>query len=559
MERIKKFRPALIAPLVAAAFSANLQADVQFRGSVDSFLINQSFDTNSTNSRYEDRNVFQISPTITGVYSSKKANVTASATHLYQRFDLDEGSRSTTFTEFNYGGNLNVIDNVLQIFGQGSQGYQSYRPETYISSDYLLNADDLTKITTHSAGARLNIPGGDLWRMSVTGRYSETKSDNSLEDAEGDTANPFNQFIDSKGTSANANLASGNWFRNAYWRADATYRKTDRQDRGVFESLLINGQIGYNIYGDLGLLLTASHEENDIDDEALNFFARFNNQFDKFDTYGVGLNYRPAEGRYFNVTLNKISTQGEDDGKTFVGVSTSWQFSPRTNVQAAYNRRYYGEAGSFQFSYGTKRLRSAISYQERTTTFSTMLFDVVDAGTFVCPAGSVDILDCFQPDSLTYELQPGEQVVQFSQLVSELTDQVILRRQLAGTLGFQRRKLKLSLDARYIDTDYSVDNRQQVQKLLGLTANLQVGARSSVYSRIQFSKISNTLSGNENDFDTNTYTVGIRSSLSRNLSVNADLRYLDNQGSRAIGREALDLNETRISLGLTYNFQTNRQ
>ena len=100
MERINIFRPAFIATIVAAAFSANVSADVQFRGTVNASLVNQSFDTESDNSRYEDRNALQISPTLTGIYTSKKASASVSATHLYQRFELDEGSNSTNFTEF---------------------------------------------------------------------------------------------------------------------------------------------------------------------------------------------------------------------------------------------------------------------------------------------------------------------------------------------------------------------------------------------------------------------------------------------------------------------------
>ena len=559
MERIKTFRPAIIATLVAATFSANLYADVQFRGSVEASLVNQSFDTDSTSARYEDRNTIQIAPTLTGLYTSKKANASASATQLYQRFDFDGGSRSTNFTEFEYAGNLNIIDNVLQVFGQGSQGYRSFRPETYISSDFLLNSDDLTKITSHSAGASLNIPRGNIWGLGVTGRYSETRSDNTLEEAENGSSSPLNQSINSKSTFANATLVNGNWFRNGYWNVNAVFQSTDRQDRGTFESLSANAQLGFNLYKDFGVLITGTHEENDIDGELSNFLNRYNNQFAKFDTYGAGINYRPAEGRFFNVTLNKIVTDGEDDGNTFVGVSTSWQFTPRTSIQADYGRRYYGDAGSFRFNYGTKIIRSAITYQESTTSFSRLMYDVVDAGTFVCPAGAVDIIDCFQPDTLDYEMQAGEQVVQFSQLVSELTDQVILRRQLGASIGFQRRRLKISTDFRYIDTDYSIDDRQQIQKQVGVTGNLQMGSRSSLYSRIQYTQMDNTINGSKAENDTKVYSIGWSTRLSRGLSVSTDLRYLDGGTNNAVGRESLDLNETRISLSMTYNFQSNRQ
>ena len=140
-----------------------------------------------------------------------------------------------------------------------------------------------------------------------------------------------------------------------------------------------------------------------------------------------------------------------------------------------------------------------------------------------------------------------------------MTDQVILRRQLGSSIGYQRRNLKLSLDGRYIDTEYSIENRQQIQKSIGLTANLEVGARTSLYSRIQFSQINNTIDEGERDTDSSMYSIGMRNSLSRSLSVGADIRYLDNENTNGIGRDVFDFNETRISLNMTYNFQTNRQ
>ena len=156
-------------------------------------------------------------------------------------------------------------------------------------------------------------------------------------------------------------------------------------------------------------------------------------------------------------------------------------------------------------------------------------------------------------------MQAGEQVVQFSQLVSELTDQVILRRQLGASIGFQRRRLKISTDFRYIDTDYSIDDRQQIQKQVGVTGNLQMGSRSSLYSRIQYTQMDNTINGSKAENDTRIYSIGWSTRLSRGLSVSTDLRYLDGGTNNAVGRESLDLNETRISLSMTYNFQSNRQ
>ncbi|TPV62133.1 hypothetical protein FJ444_02360 [Aestuariibacter sp. GS-14] len=555
MERIEQFRPALIATLCAAVFSTASVADVQITGSVNSSLVHQSLDSSDdTPGRYEDRDTLQISPTVVASYISNKLNANVAATHLYQRFELDAGSRSDSFTEFTYNGTLNVIDNVFQIFAQGSQGYQSVRPGSYTSSDFLLNNQDLTKTTTHSIGAALAVARNDFADVSISGRYYQAKSDASLTDDE--LANQ-NTGIDSKGASATLVLANGDWFRDAYWNASANYRKIDRQDFGFFESQSANGQIGYNLYGDFGLVVTATHEEFETEGQLSGGFGLFDGQFQRFNTYGVGLNYRPAAGRFFTVTANKISTDGNDDGETFIGVSTQWQFSPRTSISGDYGRRYYGESGSLTFNYGTRAARASVSYQESTTTYSSLLFDFADAGTFVCPAGAVDIIDCFQPDSLDYELQPGEQAVQFTEVISEVTEQVVLRRQLSSTLGFQKRKLRVSFDARYIDTTYSENNRQQIQKVIGMNTSLQAGARSSLYARAQYSIFDTELNGTEGESNNKVYTLGVRNQLSRGLSVNAELRYMDNEDNRDLTTPAFTLNETRITLGLTYRMQTN--
>ncbi|MEC7469393.1 MAG: hypothetical protein VYC51_06050, partial [Pseudomonadota bacterium] len=228
MKRIEQFRPALIATLCAAVFSTAAVADVQITGSVNSSLVHQSLDSSDdTPGRYEDRDTLQISPTVVASYLSKKLNANVSATHLYQRFELDAGSRSDSFTEFNYNGTLSVIDSVFQIFAQGSQGYQSVRPGTYTSSDFLLNNQDLTKTTTHSIGAALAVARNDFVDANITGRYYQARSDASLTEDEQD---PQNAGIDSNGTSATLTLNNGDWFRNAYWNASANYREIDRQD-----------------------------------------------------------------------------------------------------------------------------------------------------------------------------------------------------------------------------------------------------------------------------------------------------------------------------------------
>lgn len=176
----------------------------------------------------------------------------------------------------------------------------------------------------YSVGVSLNVFCGDIWGLSVIGQYMEMKFDNIFEEIEGDSIFFFNQFIDLKGVLVNVLLVNGDWFRNVYWCVNVIYCKIDWQDRGEFELLFVNVEVGYNFYYDFGILFIVIYEENDIVGELQNFFVCFNNQFLKFNIYGVGLNYCFVEGCFFNVMFNKIFIEGEDDGKIFVGVFISW-------------------------------------------------------------------------------------------------------------------------------------------------------------------------------------------------------------------------------------------
>lgn len=558
MKRIQKTLPVMIAAIFSAGYNSASVADIQITGSVDSSLVHQKFQTEGESDEardYQDRDTIQLSPSIVATYTSKKLLAAATANHLTQRISIDEGSRTDSFTEFNYNGSLSIIDNVLQVYGQGSQGYQAFAPERYISTDFLLNSNDLTKTQSHSVGASLTTTANRFVRMELSAQYFTAESDSSLSD---DGFTEAGLGIDSTGTSAAITLINSSWFRNMYWSLAANTRESDRASLGSFKSTTGNAQLGYNLVGDLGLIATASHQEYTNDDDLSGGFGQFGGQFNRFTTYGVGLNYRPAAGRFFSITANQISTDGEDDGKTFVGVSTQWQFSPRTRIAADFGRRYYGESGSFSLNYGTRAARASIAYQEATTNYSSLIFDTADAGTFVCPAGAVDIIDCFQPDTLEYELQPGEQVVQFSEVISELTDQVVLRKQLNGGFGFQRRKLKVSIDGRYADTVYSEVDRKQIQKGVGINASLAVGSRTNLTSRIQFSNIETSSGVERNKLANKIFTLGMQNQLSQGLSVNAEIRYLDNDNEQGSVGSAFTLNETRISIGLTYQMRTKR-
>lgn len=152
------------------------------------------------------------------------------------------------------------------------------------------------------------------------------------------------------------------------------------------------------------------------------------------------------------------------------------------------------------------------------------------------------------PSSLAYELQPDEQFNNFFQNVPEISEEVILRRSASFSIGFQARKLTMSLNISGGNTEFLETNREQNNFTLSLNSNYKAGAKTSLYNNANY---------NRTDFvDTNTrnevYRVdlGGRHSLSSKLSVSTEVSYIERK-SESVSNQ---LQERRISATVSYTF-----
>ena len=152
-----------------------------------------------------------------------------------------------------------------------------------------------------------------------------------------------------------------------------------------------------------------------------------------FDSAGVGLSYYLSRGRFIDITYNE-STRDSEDKEEFLGVNLVWQFSARTSVTANYGRRFYGKSGNFAFTHNRKRLRTTIGYNESVSSYTRLIAEEQSLGTFVCPSNAVDFSGCFQPDTLDYQLAPGESLRELNALVPEISEEITLRRRLSPHL-----------------------------------------------------------------------------------------------------------------------------
>jgi uncharacterized protein (PEP-CTERM system associated) len=293
------------------------------------------------------------------------------------------------------------------------------------------------------------------------------------------------------------------------------------------------------------LTLNAKDEKNERSGSASNVSV---GNLD-YGSYGIGLAWRESAARTIGLSYNQAS-RSDDDKESFLGVDLDWRFTQRTSVSASYGRRFFGNSGAFQLTHNTKNLRTRLRYEEDLTTFSRLVLNSQDAGVFVCPAGETSLSGCFQPTSPNYELQGGEQFLNLTIDVPDISEEVILRKTFSANIGFERRKISTALNISRTKSDYLDNGLEQINDNISLNSVYKAGPRTTFNSGINY-YLTDGKQGDTKDKDkTITVTVGITRQLGRKLHTNASFRYLDRNSSNTIR----ELTDKRLTLSLNYKF-----
>lgn len=520
-------------PILSLLLAAGVDAKgLIFKPSISSSIV----DSQTSSDFLDDRSseTFTIEPIIAVDYLGKriKGQVSANNKHLFQRYNGE--TVTNNYTNYKYFGELVVIDRLLTLSLRGQQNYRNTRSSQNLVNDEYLGSDELSKTINNSITANFTLPRPGYVGLNINATVGNVKSDKRTVSQE---------KLNNTNTNVQAFLYQGDNFKRVNWSVLSTYRETNGSANNDLKSKLVDANMGIGLFSNWQLTLNAKDEQNERSSSTSNLSV---GNLD-YGSYGVGLAWRESAARIINISYNQAS-RSEDDKETFVGVDLDWQLSHRTSVSASYGRRFFGKSGSFQLSHNTKHLRTRLRYDENLTTFSRLVVNTQDAGIFVCPAGETSLSGCFQPTSPSYELQQGEQFLNLTIDVPDISEEVILRKSLSANIGFERRKVTTALDIRHTKTDYLDSGRDQTNNNIGLTSVYKAGPRTTFNVGVNY-LLSDRKSEEIRD-KTRSATLGITRQLGRDLSTSATFRYLDRQASESVR----DLTDKRITLSLRYNF-----
>lgn len=480
---------------------------------------------------------FTIRPSLLGSYSGRLVSASLSANHsrVRQSVDSEDETANTNqdFTSLSYSSTLTLIENSLLLTLNGTQDYRVVNQQQADFSDEILGSDNLTKSRNNSAQLDFSIPNPLYVGLTLQSTYSKTQTELSQEGQTG---------VDGENVGVAVRLFQGKKIRPINFNIFAQYNDTSRTNFQNFESTRVQANVGIPIIKEIDFIVTGNLEEYDAGQAG--FTGRPN-----LDTtsYGAGLKWTPSIGRNMSLTYNQLE-EGENQTK-FLGVNLAWAFSTRTALNFDYGKRFYGDAYRLDFSHSLKSLRTSVSYSEDLTTFSRLGASSTNiTGIFVCQFGSTELIDCFQPDSLDYQLQAGEEFRASTEVVTDISEEVILRKSGTASIGYQKRKVTLSIDASYRRTEYLESDRLSINRSLRLNVNYALGRKTDI-------GFASTLATNQfNELETAdttmTTSIDFRRSIGRYLNLTIGARLLDRESDN-LERNGSD---KRLTVGLNYAF-----
>lgn len=480
------------------------------------------------NDETELNRIFTAVPKLNASYSSKKfkGEVFFKNTFIYRT--KSQQSHDDSFFESRYSGTLNLWDKALDLSVNGSQRHVNSGSRDSLISDPLLGDSDQVKSRNNRVSLRFTNPGQKLVKVSLLGSLSKVETERRVDS---------NQNFDNDTYKIQSLIEQGKNISHVTWNIRSELSNTNRRGVQDLKSRRINGRFGVNIGDSAQIIATHRRDEYELDTG--------NTDFDTI-IYGAGLALLGRSNNRIDLTYNRLEESGKEE--YFVGGAIDWQFSERSRIDIDYSKRFFGNDIRFNFAYNLKHFRFVSTYSEQVTTYAQLEAGEQTGGIFVCQLGSTALADCFQPSSLSYQLQEGEEFRNFVFFDNEITQEALLRRNGIITLGYQRNRLSLSSSLTFTETEFLESNRQSQTRRANVRFGFKFSEKSTLSSNLSYTE-RQTASATAPEDDIIDGRVSFSRKFGRNIHAELEYRYRDRRTS---GKKNYE--DNRLSFNLTYKF-----
>lgn len=474
----------------------------------------------------------EVTPRVLLTYRSSKLQASASVNSRNIYRDTSSDSFESYLTT-NYNGRYELYNQRIFLFGNGSQQFNSVNANNLLIDDLVTNPNNLAKTRNNTAGIQALRLGNSWFNLSGNASASLFESERS--------SNSETSF-ETTSYQTSVNFTSGERFTFLRWNVNSNYRESQRQNS--FDTKRRNSSADLNFAINNRFFLTAGARESKQD-------LNSTTGVDTFRTYSAGLLYQTRRN-LFRIAYNTVDQQSQfsnSNDNEFYSLDFRLQLSPRTNIAGSRGRAFFGNTESFSFNYASRKLRASATYTENVTANSSVFEEGID-GVFVCPDTFFSLEDCFVPETLNYQLQPGEQFTDLSTFQDNINDSERVRKNWIFNTGYQFNRITVSVRGSRLQSLFFDDTPDSLQHSISTTLIARLGVRTSFNASLSYIK---TEFDSEIPRNSDSYfgSVGANFSIRESIILGVQGQYRNLDSVSQFG----NYQERRLLLTLTYSPQ----
>jgi len=495
-----------------------------------SLALTETYTDNINLSRFNktDSLVSQYAFDLAAEYQAQYANFTLETKNTYATYSHDHDI-DKSYHDVNAEFNVMLFPNGITWFGKARIDNRS-RNDSRNSLADIVSADTI-RVEDYISGFSYNINNSDFEVESSVG-YSIINTEDNIGEREGYYAN----LVSKNGSSA----------RHIFWNADGSFQDYENDNR---DARYYKGEVKLGWITATGFNPFIRYFDEDNQGSASAGKALESN------SVGLGIRWLITERLLLDLSYNDpVGTQLDLNGeslKEYYDASLDWQPSNRTQLQAQFSQRFYGDSYYFNLVHKIRKLESSVSYNEQVTTFTRNNFEPFLVGAYWCPsADSINLNQCF--------VQDGQNINVDDFTLINVTDYNIIEEQqfnidrtFTWRSNYKLARSTFKIDVAKTEREEVNTQRENTYELASLSYTREISGRSSLTLTAKYNERVFRVDEPEQRTDTyRNYDVEYKKSLNSQLNVKFNISHLN----RASNVDLYNYKEQRVYITLTKEF-----
>lgn len=447
-----------------------------------------------------------------------------------------EQEQTTETLSINGKAKINLIKDIASVSSTVRQYQQVLNNQNGVLSDKLLDGNSFVDAFDYSTSLRLENPVPSQVKAILDLQTSSRKTEQSSEQ----TSN--NNQINSDTQGINFLFSDGFRDQIIQWNINYSLQDTSRGNYGDVKTESLSAETKFPLYKDVKFIVNGSQSRYQIGQN-----NSLSNSLD-YKQVGIGLGWQFKAGSTFDLISYQSQSQNQSGDEAYIGGTFKWRISSLSSMEFEQSKNAQGDISKLNFSQNNRYIKTRASVSQGISINTRQGFSDSGVESFICPIGSTSVSDCYQPPSLSYNPQVGEQLVNLNQREYDLIEEIVDQTQGVISIGYDnQRKIKANMSYSYSNQKGLENGRQNVIRQ-SFNTDFSYNYSQKTKLSVKFNTVeSDYFAENVRDLDT-MLSFNLDKQLTKKLFLQSDYSYRQRQSQR----QDWDVTDQRLSISIRY-------